>query len=490
MDDYHEMELSRRSIQISDLRDDLLFHRDRHQEAEDRTAQLERQMAKQKAEMAIRKAAAQEMEAQAAADQAFCLENQRLIQEDEEAAEAETTRLREAVAKASELLQKAQVQAVEAEKAAEAAKEQAKARAEEHAHHALQRGALEAAIATATEEMEKVQEKIRELEFGLEVERKASEELQGQVELAEEKVQQTQGECDRLSQILESLSCRAKEDLRRALEATQREQMRLTQEVAQKQRDLLLQSQSIQGRLDETKRQIQQTRQTAVPSLPGAATSAALDEEKAKADAAKERRLELEVEVKDLEQTLSQLQALPPRSAALNTASGLESHDARLGAKEVHAAADRVPVAQPAAPLSVTVRAMYFSNDGSQADTGAQVTLQLSTSSTVEELLNSTREALGGSSRARGRLLFRMRPLKDLEATLEMCGVHRDPSGLHFLMERKHRPQEVVQKAHLEAQELSVAMALAAAEANARPKRRKKKVVEEVDVAEEVEELS
>ena len=33
-------------------------------------------------------------------------------------------------------------------------------------------------------------------------------------------------------------------------------------------------------------------------------------------------------------------------------------------------------------------------------------------------------------------------------------------------------------------------MALAAAEANARPKRRKKKVVEEVDVAEEVEELS
>ncbi|CAK9024592.1 Hypothetical protein SCF082_LOCUS16700 [Durusdinium trenchii] len=103
--------------------------------------------------------------------------------------------------------------------------------------------------------------------------------------------------------------------------------------------------------------------------------------------------------------------------------------------------------ARPAAPLSVTVRAMYFSNDGSQADTGAQVTLQLSTSSTVEELLNSTREALGGSSRARGRLLFRMRPLKDLEATLEMCGVHRDPSGLHFLMERKHRPQEVVQKA-------------------------------------------
>lgn len=48
----------------------------------------------------------------------------------------------------------------------------------------------------------------------------------------------------------------------------------------------------------------------------------------------------------------------------------------------------------------------------------SQVTLQLSTSSTVEELLNSTREALGGSSRARGRLLFRMRPLKDLEADL------------------------------------------------------------------------
>ena len=58
-----------------------------------------------------------------------------------------------------------------------------------------------------------------------------------------------------------------------------------------------------------------------------------------------------------------------------------------------------------------------------------------------------------------------------------MCGVHRDPS-LHLLLERRFRPAEVVEKAQLEAQELETAMALAAQEAKARPKRRKAKDVE------------
>eukprot|EP00438_Fugacium_kawagutii_P001784 Skav235963 [mRNA] locus=scaffold592:96200:98052:- [translate_table: standard] len=123
-----------------------------------------------------------------------------------------------------------------------------------------------------------------------------------------------------------------------------------------------------------------------------------------------------------------------------------------------------------------TGRAMYFSNDGSQADTGSQagkpgmVTLQVWTSSTVEELLRSVRDAVGCS---KGRLLFRMRPLPDpkagcAEATLEMCGVHRDPNALHLLISRRFRPQEVIEKANAEAAELQ---ALAAAKAAARPKK-------------------
>ena len=43
-----------------------------------------------------------------------------------------------------------------------------------------------------------------------------------------------------------------------------------------------------------------------------------------------------------------------------------------------------------------------------------QVTLQLWTSSTVEELLKSVRDAVGCS---KGRLLFRMRPLQDPKVT-------------------------------------------------------------------------
>lgn len=41
-----------------------------------------------------------------------------------------------------------------------------------------------------------------------------------------------------------------------------------------------------------------------------------------------------------------------------------------------------------------------------------------------------------------------------VEATLEMCGVHRDPSALHLLISRRFRPQEVIEKAQAEAAEL------------------------------------
>ena len=63
-----------------------------------------------------------------------------------------------------------------------------------------------------------------------------------------------------------------------------------------------------------------------------------------------------------------------------------------------------------------------------------------------------------------------------LQATLEACGVHRDPEALHLLLQRRFRPPEVEEKAKQEAAELDVAMTLAAAEAAARPKKLRRAV--------------
>ena len=74
-------------------------------------------------------------------------------------------------------------------------------------------------------------------------------------------------------------------------------------------------------------------------------------------------------------------------------------------------------------------------------------------------------------------LAFR-RPFSS-EATLEECGVVRDPHAVHLLLGRRHRPKEVVERAAQEAAELQLAMSLAAAEAALRPKRRKAEAPDE-----------
>jgi hypothetical protein len=126
----------------------------------------------------------------------------------------------------------------------------------------------------------------------------------------------------------------------------------------------------------------------------------------------------------------------------------------------------------PSMPLAVGVRVLYFSRDGSPADTGDMISLSVSTSTTVEALLRRVRETVGCGEK--GRLLFKMRPLADPSATLEMCGIPRDPQGLHLMLSRKERPPEVADKAAHEAAELSSAMAAAAAEAALRGPRQKR----------------
>ena len=314
-DDYHEMELSRRSIQISDMKQDLDEKKDREADAQERLAQLERQISKKKVHIDICKGNAQEMADKAAAEEAFCLQNNRLMQQDEEAAQLEAKVLRETLAKTTRSLEQAQADAVQAQKAAEAANAEAKRQAEETARGAAQLAELEATVATAAADVESIQEKIRALEVTLQMEKQTAKELDESVKNEEEKQQRTQLECDRLSHLLESLSSRGKkEELSKALAAVQKEHLQLTQELAMKQKDMLIKKQDIQGRLDETRRI--QKEQTVAPDVAtngasqGALTAlaAALEEEKQKADRAKGTRLQLEADAKALEKELKELQ--------------------------------------------------------------------------------------------------------------------------------------------------------------------------------------
>jgi len=314
-DDYHEMELSRRSIQISDMKQDLDEKKDREADAQERLAQLERQISKKKVHIDICKGNAQEMADKAAAEEAFCLQNNRLMQQDEEAAQLEAKVLRETLAKTTRSLEQAQADAVQAQKAAEAANAEAKRQAEETARGAAQLAELEATVATATADVESIQEKIRALEVTLQMEKQTAKELNESVKNEEEKQQRTQLECDRLSHFLESLSSRGKkEELSKALAAVQKEHLQLTQELAMKQKDMLIKKQDIQGRLDETRRI--QKEQTVAPDVAtdgesqGALTAlaAALEEEKQKADRAKGTRLQLEADARALEKELKELQ--------------------------------------------------------------------------------------------------------------------------------------------------------------------------------------
>jgi len=119
-----------------------------------------------------------------------------------------------------------------------------------------------------------------------------------------------------------------------------------------------------------------------------------------------------------------------------------------------------VPVPAPS-PLTVSVRLLYFSNDGSQADNGTIHEITTNTAASAEELLHMVRVAASVNS---GRLLFKMRPV-NLTTTLGELGVMADPKSLHLMLSRKFRPQEVAAKAEIEAAKISehIAAALAAA---------------------------
>eukprot|EP00928_Gymnodinium_smaydae_P014737 TRINITY_DN15420_c0_g1_i1.p1 TRINITY_DN15420_c0_g1~~TRINITY_DN15420_c0_g1_i1.p1 ORF type:complete len:228 (+),score=45.90 TRINITY_DN15420_c0_g1_i1:206-889(+) len=127
-------------------------------------------------------------------------------------------------------------------------------------------------------------------------------------------------------------------------------------------------------------------------------------------------------------------------------------------------------------PLNVTVRLLYFSKDGSPADTGAAHDFCVPARTTVDSLLQMARSAAGVGDV--GRLIFRGKPLTDGQMTLEACNVDQDPKAIHLMLARKHRPQCVAAAAAAEAEKLAAAMREAEAQAAARPPREKRVIAD------------
>lgn len=114
----------------------------------------------------------------------------------------------------------------------------------------------------------------------------------------------------------------------------------------------------------------------------------------------------------------------------------------------------------PPRPLTVFVRILYFSNDGQQADAGALHEIQVMTTTIGEELLTVVRKHAGVST---GRLLFKMKPLRDMKSSLADNGIMADPRALHLMLPRKLRPLEVAENAAREENLLASHTAAAAA---------------------------
>lgn len=131
------------------------------------------------------------------------------------------------------------------------------------------------------------------------------------------------------------------------------------------------------------------------------------------------------------------------------------------------------PSRADAISLTVTVRVLYFSQDGEPADYGSKYAIQTTSSSTVGELLGVARSKAGVSS---GRLLFRMKPLKDKKATLEESMIVNEPSALHLMVSRKSRTAEVEKTAADEAAKLAEHTAAAAASVDPGERNKKKKL--------------
>jgi len=118
-------------------------------------------------------------------------------------------------------------------------------------------------------------------------------------------------------------------------------------------------------------------------------------------------------------------------------------------------------------PVVVTVRVLYFSRDGNQADNGAAHEIPVTTATTVEQLLEKARVAAGATH---GHLLYKMKVLSP-KSMIGEYNIMADPKAFHLVLSRKHRPPEVAANA---AAELAKVKEHTAAAAAAAPPRRQR----------------
>eukprot|EP00931_Biecheleriopsis_adriatica_P051404 TRINITY_DN29809_c0_g1_i2.p1 TRINITY_DN29809_c0_g1~~TRINITY_DN29809_c0_g1_i2.p1 ORF type:complete len:446 (-),score=152.02 TRINITY_DN29809_c0_g1_i2:193-1530(-) len=340
-DDYHTAELSRRSIQISDLKEDLSDGHQRILDAEERNATLRRNLGKLKVEIAVRKVKAQEMEDQIALDEATCEESSRALVEDAAAGEAELEQLRadfarlaardaEAEVGAAKVCLEAQrreVARMQGELAQEQAAEEARQAAREaeiQQQGASRLAAATAAAAAAAEEAEAQQAQRAQLESDLAAEQKSTEELQKSLVIAEEQHSRAQARCAALQQHLQALGGAREESnkLAEALMTSTQRQQQLSQDASNAKRDAILKKQSLEGALDETRRilkdHISETQRHTVNihDTPIVALVASLAEAKETAEMARVRRQRLEQEADSVQVELEEVTGVVEREQA------------------------------------------------------------------------------------------------------------------------------------------------------------------------------
>ncbi|CAE7553430.1 unnamed protein product [Symbiodinium natans] len=306
-DDYHTMELSRRSIQISDLQEELDGGRERQRQAEDRSATLERQIEKLKVEISIRKSKTQEMDDQVAADEAACLKNQGLLQAASEAAQADLLRLQAELAEAEAAVEQSEAQA-EARKAADAAEEEERRREAEEAKQASQLAAAQEAAQASQADVDKVQAELRDLEVTLDMEKKSTKELKESLVEAEERRDAARVECDRLARVLEALGSKGElQLLREALTSKIEAQQRHTQDLRSLRAKAGFERANKEAALNESRRILSQTPCQLDDTSSRLGTSS-LAEARRQAETSRTKRLEMEAEAKQLDKEVSDLQ--------------------------------------------------------------------------------------------------------------------------------------------------------------------------------------
>lgn len=349
-DDYHALELSRRSIQISDLRAEVEDYQERIRTAEDRGATLSKNIGKIKIEIAIRKVKLTELEQRASQDAAAIEQAAIDLAADMSAGREEEEQLRPDYASAKEEMQLLQdkadeaghgTQELEAQIGAtnaclearrlevahaheEVSRAQADAKARQQAKEAKQLEEMTARLTEASTTVDTAAESARadeaescNLSSALVFEKQSSQEIQISMDTLEEQSKQAEAQCSDLERELVTLGATQEADrLSDMLAASRQRYQHLSSDLSTAKRQAMLQVQSLQGAVDETRRMkedhLDETRRhldTTAKESPLASLLAGLVEAKAKSTASREQREQLDVEADDLQRNIQQVQS-------------------------------------------------------------------------------------------------------------------------------------------------------------------------------------